>query len=40
MLTYDIPALRQTFMKGEEWRLFLSILLKSDKFSDFFDIVG
>ena len=29
-----------TFMKGEEWRLFLSFLLKSDKFSDFFDIAG
>jgi hypothetical protein len=29
-----------TFMKGEEWRLFLSFLLKSDKLSDFFDIVG
>jgi hypothetical protein len=28
------------FMKGEEWRLFLSFLLKSDKFSDFFDIAG
>ena len=29
-----------TFMKGEEWRLFLSFLFKSDKFSDFFDIAG
>jgi hypothetical protein len=29
-----------TFMKGEELRLFLSFLLKSDKFSDFFDIAG
>jgi hypothetical protein len=27
-------------MKGEEWRLILSFLLKSDKFSDFFDIAG
>jgi hypothetical protein len=24
-----------TFMKGEEWRLFLSFLFKSDKFSDY-----
>jgi hypothetical protein len=23
-----------TFMKGEEWRLFLSFLLKSDKFTN------
>jgi hypothetical protein len=29
-----------TFMKGEEWHLFLSFLFKSDKFSDFFDIAG
>jgi hypothetical protein len=29
-----------TFMKDEEWRLFLSFLFKSDKFSDFFDIAG
>jgi hypothetical protein len=29
-----------TLMKDEKWRLFLSFLLKSDKFSDFFDIVG
>ena len=29
-----------TFMKGEEWRLFQSFLLKSDKFSDIFDIAG
>jgi hypothetical protein len=27
-------------MKGEEWRLFLSFLFKSDKFSDYFDIAG
>jgi hypothetical protein len=27
-------------MKGEEWRLFLSFLFKSDKFSDLFDIAG
>jgi hypothetical protein len=26
-------------VKGEEWRLFLSFLFKSDKFSDFFDIL-
>jgi hypothetical protein len=29
-----------TFMKDEVWRLFLSFLFKSDKFSDFFDIAG
>jgi hypothetical protein len=29
-----------TFMKGEEWRLFLSFLSKSDKFYDFVDIAG
>ena len=26
-----------TFMQGDEWRLFLSFLSKSDKFSDLFD---
>jgi hypothetical protein len=26
-----------TFMKGEEWHLFLSFLFKSDKFSDYTD---
>ena len=29
-----------TFMKGEEWRLFLSFLFISDKFSDIFYIAG
>jgi hypothetical protein len=29
-----------TFMQGDEWRLFLSFLSKSDKFSDFFDFAG
>jgi hypothetical protein len=36
---YDMRTTKKTplttFMKGDEWRLFLSFLFKSDKFSDF-----